>query len=196
MKENPVIYLTGAPATGKSSAVKALTQRRPSLLRWDWGAEASRHLSRRLQREVSYEEVRRDSGSLITPTDVAAIDRRELEWVAEMRVKAPVLIDTHAVTRESFGFRTTPFSDVDWKALRPTHLILLYASPETIIQRLANAPAGRRPSDTFHSVLHAALQGAVLTTYAILLGAPMLSICTDVATPDDVAREIAEAAGI
>lgn len=194
--ENPVIYLTGAPATGKSSVVAALTSRCPSLRRWDWGNEVRAHLSSKLGREVTYEDVRRNSGSLIEPGDVQVVDERQIEWVTATRLVAPVVIDTHAVTREAFGFRTTPFADAAWKRLGATHIFLLYASPDTVAKRLADDSAGRRSSDTFHVTLHAALQGAVATTYAILSGLPLHSICSDVMPPEEIAQLIATTSGL
>jgi adenylate kinase len=151
-------------------------------------------LSARLGRTVSYDEVRADSGTLIGAHDVVAIDRRLLKWVEEHRPRAPCVIDSHAVTREKHGFRTTAFSDGDWKSLRPTSIFSLYASPSVVAARVQQDAAGRRLSDAFHVALHASLQGAVATTYAILLGLPLHSICTDDLPAEQVARMIADSA--
>lgn len=143
---HPVIYLTGAPATGKSTTASELRSRYQELRTFAWGEEARAHVSRRTGRDISLEEFRASPASLLTPEDVRVLDERLIVWTSECRKTAPVLIDTHAVTREVYGFRTTPFSDDQWKRLRVTHMFALYASPRVVQLRLEGDPAGRLAS--------------------------------------------------
>jgi adenylate kinase len=59
------------------------------------------------------------SSSLITPEDIAAVDQKLLSFVQERRGRINVIIDSHPVTKENYGFRVTTFSLDQLKALAP-----------------------------------------------------------------------------
>ena len=87
-----IVYMTGAPAAGKSSAAKRLAQRVPDLEIWEFGERLSAQLRQRLDGPLEQAELREKSGSLATPEDVAEVDRSLIGFVAERRVRGPVLI--------------------------------------------------------------------------------------------------------
>lgn len=104
-----VIYLTGAPAAGKSSTTRLLAERIPNLLVWEYGARLTSYLkSRSLVR--SQDEVRAHSAAVVTPADIVEVDKLLLEFIEEHRHENPIIIDSHPVTKESYGFRITAFS--------------------------------------------------------------------------------------
>jgi adenylate kinase len=193
---HPVIYLTGAPASGKSTTVRALLELAPSFVRWDYGAELLRIVSNELGRSVSYDELRADSGTLVSPRAVVTLDEHLIQWVTETRTQRPVIIDSHPVTREDYGFRVTAFSAEQWCRLAATHLFCLYCSPETTRSRIAQNAEGRLLSDEFHAGFHAALQASVAISYAIHVGAPVQLLCTDAISPASLARQISLVSGV
>lgn len=164
-----VLYLTGAPATGKSTLAQELA-RHNGLAVWDYGQELLNRVAERAN--TSYEELRGNSAGLITSADVAKTDEDLITWTEERRQQSHVLIDTHAVTRESFGFRITPFSTEQVTRLKPTILIGLYAEPEVVRARLDADAAGRLGVTPFEASFHASVQASVLATYAITCGVP------------------------
>ena len=93
-----IIYLTGAPAAGKSSTMKRLSARM-DLAVWEYGARLTEHCQR--SRDVgSQDDLRAQSSGAVTPEDVDAVDLQLLDFVAEKRRTQHVLIDSHPVTKK------------------------------------------------------------------------------------------------
>ena len=130
-----VVYLTGAPAAGKSTAAKSLRERIQGLEVFEFGERLTAYLTER-RRGLTQEDVRRQSAGVVTPEDVQAVDRQLLRFVAEARTRTHVVIDSHPVTKEAFGFRITPYSLDDFARLAPTQIWVLYADPETTAARI------------------------------------------------------------
>jgi adenylate kinase len=118
-----------------------------------------------------------------------ALDERLLAFVREKRSTNHIVIDSHAVTKETFGFRVTPFSRNQLEALSPTLIICLYAEASVVINRIAANAQGRPKPTTFEADYHTALQGVVAVQYGILLGKPVYLL--DAAKPmEELANEI------
>jgi adenylate kinase len=168
-----VVYLTGAPSTGKSTLAGRLHEILTPLAKWDYGEELRRLVSRKLRREVTYAELRSDSAALAAVRQVQSLDAQLLLWVGRTRRRSHVVIDSHAVTKEGFGFRTTPFSLREVQRLRPTVIIALYADPSHVRARHRIDRQGRRMVTSFEAGLHTALQGSVAISYGIMTGTPV-----------------------
>ena len=167
-----VAYLTGAPSSGKSTVSRRLQEKVSPLAVWDYGERLRRHVEQRAGTAVSYDEVRGASARIITADDVRQVDRQLIEWVQSNRSSSHLLVDTHAVTKEDFGFRATPFSLDEIRALSPTKIFVLYVPPEVTLERIARDPAGRSTVTHFEAGFHAGLQAAVAITYAAAVGIP------------------------
>jgi adenylate kinase len=167
-----VVYLTGAPAAGKSSAARALKQRVQKLEVWEFGDRLTQHLTNRIP-SVSQEDLRRESGGLITPEDVAAVDRWLIQWAHDTRKISHVVIDSHPVTKERYGFRVTPYSLTDFARLAPTKIWVLYCSPEVTLQRIGGDAAGRPSVTPEEARMHTHLQASVAVTYGMSRGIPV-----------------------
>ena len=168
-----VIYLTGAPAAGKSSVAERLIQAITPLEVFNYGQEFTKYLSEKIKREVQQDKVRGESARLITPEDVASMDRILMEKVRTLRTRTHFMIDTHAVTKEDYGFRVTPFSLQQFAELRPTMIVVLYTSPDVAINRISDDPGGRPMITAFESGLHTAMQASVALSYGTSLGLPV-----------------------
>ncbi|WAS96389.1 ATP-binding protein [Nannocystis punicea] len=167
-----VIYLTGAPATGKSTLSMALQAEISSLEVWDYGERLRIALQEKQGAAISYESLRGQSARVATPQDIQALDTRLLEWVQRNRAINHLVIDTHAVTSEEYGFRVTPFDAERIRALAPTLIVNLYVSAETAERRISTDPQGRRSVNVFKAAMHTMLQSSVAVSYSILAGAP------------------------
>lgn len=168
-----VIYLTGPPATGKSTLVSYLETQVSSLLSFTYSKALAAHLSATPAGPMSQDDMRRKSARVIRPEDVEAVDRQLTQFVQENRMKAHIVIDSHAVTKEKFGFRVTPFSMDNLMVVRPTMIVMLYAEPEVIQARIAVESQGRPQVSTFEANLHTHLQSSVAITYSVQNGTPL-----------------------
>lgn len=117
--------------------------------------------------------------------------------IASMR-KAAVIVDTHLFIRTNEGFWPgLPFEVA--RALRPTHLVLVEASPEEISSRRASDRQRYRDSVSREELTEEMeLARGLLTVAATITGAPMLIVRNDEGrveqTVDRVARALGKAA--
>lgn len=165
-----VLYLTGAPASGKSTLASALCARVPDLAAFEYGARLAEYLSRRDKAGLTQGQLRAKSATVATADDIAAIDRELLEFVTTRRKSVPVLVDSHAVTKERYGFRITPYSLGGIQALSPTIIVALYTAPAVTVHRIAANAAGRPQITAWEASFHTCLQASVAATYAIAVG--------------------------
>lgn len=165
-----VIYLTGAPASGKTTVSRLLKEAEPSLLIWEYGARLTQHVQARLEAEFPQEALRRHSAAVVTAADVHEVDQALVAFVSEHRPRNNIIIDSHPVTKEAFGFRVTPFSLSQLGELAPDEIWQLYASPEVTIERITADPAGRPMISDEEARLHTTLQASVAATYGAALG--------------------------
>lgn len=183
-----VIYLTGAPASGKSSTTRMLTGRVPGLQVWEYGARLTEHVRRRVDGVASQDDLRTRSAGIVTPADVDEVDDALIAFVDGLRGRQHVLIDSHPVTKEEYGYRITPFSLARLAQLAPDEIWVLYADPEETRRRIA-ADAGGRPMVTIEEArTHTALQSSVAATYGMSLGRPVYLFDTAVPREELVAR--------
>jgi adenylate kinase len=165
-----IIYLTGAPAAGKSSTARLLEKRVSNLEVWQYGARLTAHVRERQADVSGQDDVRRLSAKVITQEDVSAVDDELLTFVAERRGMKNVIIDSHAVTKESYGFRITPFSLQRFAVLAPNEIWMLYTNPDVAMARIAADAGGRPMIDAEQARMHTALQASVAATYGMSLG--------------------------
>jgi adenylate kinase len=177
--EYDVVYLTGAPAAGKSSVAEQLKHAISPVEVFNYGQELTRYLAGKTGAALGQDELRKQSSRLITPEDVESLDSILLKRVEELRPTTNVVIDTHAVTKEPYGFRVTPFSLKRFGELRPTKIVVLYTSPEVAVSRIGADPGGRPMITPFESGFHSALQASVALCYGTSLGVPVYFLDSD-----------------
>jgi adenylate kinase len=184
--DGKVVLITGAAGTGKSTLVRTLLERARPFKRVDYGQLLREHKLRQTGIEISYDELRRDSASVISPQDVAAVDEWLIEQLPAWRTEGNILIDSHPVTKEAFGFRVTPFSLDQVRRIGFDAILVLVGEPNTLAQRIAEDPHGRPNVDAFQAGFQVQLQAAVAVIYAIVCGRPCFAIDTTQSTPQDV----------
>lgn len=178
-----VVYLTGAPASGKSSTTRMLRDRVPGLLVWEYGARLTEHVNGRVGSQLTQDDLRTRSAGVVTPQDVEDVDHALIAFVAEHRSSRHVLIDSHPVTKEAYGYRITPFSLTRFAQLAPDEIWVLFASPEETRRRI-DADDGGRPTVTEEEArMHTAMQASVAATYGMSIGRPVYLF--DTAAPRD-----------
>ncbi len=110
---------------------------------------------------------------MVTRADVAEVDAKLLQFVEQQRGKRPILIDSHPVTKETFGFRITPFSNAELRALAPDVILCLYLDGAQVAARIKASPMGRPLPTQFELDLHNHLQASVAVQYALVLDKPV-----------------------
>jgi adenylate kinase len=168
-----VVYLTGAPASGKSSLAKALSLRIQPFELFEYGRRLTEYVAAKTGDDLLQTTLREKSAAVVTPADVSAVDRQLLEFVDSKRTTANIIIDSHAVTKESYGYRVTPFKLEDFALLRPTQIWLLYISPGETIRRIAENSGGRPSVNAWEADFHLKMQASVAITYGMHVGVPV-----------------------
>jgi len=170
-----VVYLTGPPASGKTTLRLQLQNKVTPLSIYHYSALLVEHLraSRSELGMMTEDALRERSATAITPEDVKTVDELLIRSVHEKRQQSHVLVDSHAVTKETYGYRITPFSMEKLRALQPTMIVMLYVQAEEIARRISANSGGRPSVSKFESDFHIILQSEVATFYALELGLPL-----------------------
>jgi adenylate kinase len=168
-----VIYLTGAPASGKTSICAFIKHNQKDFLLFEYGFELTKHINNRVKTKINQKIIRTESGNLVTPKDVSLIDKKLLRFVESNRNKKHIIIDTHAVTKENYGFRITPFSYNDITKLSPTDIFVLFADSNVVKERIKKHSMGRHLTSLFGFTMHNNLQASVAINYGMILGIPI-----------------------
>lgn len=190
-----VIYLTGSPASGKSTLCGHLENAVQNLRIYSYSKLLRDHVNRRSGAAVDEVEIRQHSANLITRADVEAVDQWLIGQVRLKRVGQHIIIDSHPVTKEDYGFRVTAFTPEQLRQLDPDVIICLYVSPEVTRSRIAADAAGRPLPTDFELGLHADLQASLAAQYAFVLGKPCYLLDSSIAL-DELTKNIGRIAKI
>jgi adenylate kinase len=125
---------------------------------------------------------------VVAPEDVKNLDERLITEVSELRHRSDVLIDSHAVTRESFGFRAIPFSLRQLGRLSLDGVLALRCDPETAVSRIAVNSEGRRGVTAELAREHQLLQQAVGMSYGIACGCPVYVLDSEAMDESELAE--------
>jgi adenylate kinase len=122
---------------------------------------------------ISENEIRMKSANLVSPADIQELDEALIRLVTTERSRTSVVIDSHPVTKEAYGFRVTGFSEEQLQRLSPDVIVCLYASSNVIVSRIQANPMGRPLPTPFEVDMHTLVQAQVAVQYGIMLGKPV-----------------------
>jgi len=136
---------------------------------------------------LTYEQLRQESAAVISPEDVASTDDWVVAEIARLRLATHIIIDSHALTREAYGFRAVAFSQRRLQDLKLDAVLILRCDPDVLIARVARDPQGRRDLTVELAREIQTLQAALCLTYGVACGCPVFVIDTTALSEGDVA---------
>ena len=174
---NKLIYLTGAPATGKSTAGRELARLRSDIEFISYSTELVNYVNSKKQNTtLDSNTIRQLSALAITPEDVEAVDS-ELVKQCQVNIRQKhIFIDSHPVTKETYGFRVTGFRLDILQALSPDLIICFYASSDVITQRIQANSGGRPLPSPYELEMHNQMQVNLAINYGVIVGCPVYLI--------------------
>jgi adenylate kinase len=168
-----VVYLTGAPACGKTTLAKQLQTHVQPLQVYHYSALLTEHINKTRSLDLDERDLKMQSGSVITLEAVQTVDDLLIKAVQERRKSSHILIDSHAVTKEDYGYRITSFSYDKLLALQPSLMCMLYVEASETIRRITKSSGGRPMVTAFQADYHTFLQSQVAIAYSLSLGQPL-----------------------
>jgi adenylate kinase len=168
-----LIYLTGAPATGKSTLTENLRKRLPEANVFTYSKQLLTLVEGRSGLTSTQDDLRRQSSNIITREDIEKLDKQLLSLADSCRGHQNLVIDSHPVTIEEYGFRVTPFTKDQIKKLAPDVIVCLYAKAVIIAGRISKNAEGRPLPAPSEIDMHTQLQCQVASIYAIETGASL-----------------------
>jgi adenylate kinase len=109
---------------------------------------------------------------------VAATDDWVVSEIGRLRSSSHIIIDSHALTREAYGFRAVPFSLVHLRDLGFDAVIALRCDAEVLLKRVKTDPGGRRELTVETAREIQILQQSLSLTYAVACACPFHVIDT------------------
>jgi adenylate kinase len=163
-----VVYLTGAPSSGKTSLATALAAHLSEIKVFNYGKAMLRHLQDReqLAPQIDLELLRRDTYRQVSVGDVRAINRELATWIEKNRDSGHLIIDTHQVAFGPDGLCALGFTKAELANLSIHEVWVLAAPPRILRERIISDPQGRLIPSEFMADCHSGLQSSLALSYA------------------------------
>lgn len=167
-----VILLTGVPATGKTTLASLLKDTIHPLHVVSFG-RLILEVARQNNPDVTYEEIRRNPTQKAKTDLIGEAVRLLLQDIKKQRESTNIIIDSHAVAIDSYGFRITPDSYSFLEQVKYDAVIVLHAPHSEITKRIAAKPDGRRSINYDDIALLESLQDSVAIAYGVASNCPV-----------------------
>ena len=166
-----VILITGAAASGKSTLSRELAKL-DNFAVFEYGDVLFRQAAVK-HSKLTYAETRSHPEIFIDPEDISETDEALQQFIATHRNIRHVVIDSHAVSKENYGFRIEPFGPRQLQRAAFSRIVFLHCDPFVIMDRTRARPEGRPTLNIKESELYQNLQCSVAINYSTILGIPI-----------------------
>jgi adenylate kinase len=168
-----IVLVTGVPGVGKTSLCRFLVDARPHrYVHIRFGNLILRALDRD---EITETELRRSAASLVTPSILEVATEMLMAEVAKNSERI-ILVDSHAVSQNRYGYVVTPDGASYFGRLRYAAIVQLFALPSTVLARSAALASGRQASVERDVNIHFMLQCSVSVGYSAASECPLLIV--------------------
>lgn len=164
-----IIYLTGMPATGKSSVTRIIARRSRDIKIVRYSEALREYLKKIDGIDYTIQDLREKSSHIVFPEHIVSLDDLVVQQIEESATNH-VILESHAVTIEKYGYRATPFSEDTLKRLHPDLILVLYDKPVNLQYRILSDAQGRQLQDTDAIAYGQSLQASLALHYSVLLG--------------------------
>lgn len=170
-----VVFVTGVTAVGKTSVARELERRGvgKSLSIGELVLSEARHV----WPNVTHNQLRQEPDLYAPPTVVESAILALCQRIEDERDTQTLIIESHAVTAESYGCRVTPFSYGHLQRLAFDFIVLLECSEAALASRWRDRHGGIPVPTSLGSMTK--VQGAVGAAYAVAIGCPLYVITAD-----------------
>ena len=179
-----VVLVTGTAAVGKSTLSRKIANT-PGFKAFEYGDELFQQAIQK-HPEITHSETRSHSEIYISDEDIRNTDESLQLFIQKYRNEYHVVIDSHAVSKESYGFRSEPFALGELQRANFSRIVCLYCEPSIIVERTKNYPEGRPSLTIQEAEFYQSIQNSVAITYSTILGIPLHFINTNVSQEDVV----------
>lgn len=173
------IYLTGIPCTGKTSLINKIIDRHPHIKAIRYSDILQQYIIVKNNEYIEKSELRKKSSEIIEPEDINVVDDIIIRKMCEISQTSHVILDSHPVTTEDYGFRVTPFKRDFVQRADFDILVCLFASPMTIIGRYQKTLSDRKLISMQEVETSMYLQNSIAVSYGMLLDKPVYFYNTD-----------------
>jgi adenylate kinase len=170
------VVVTGVPGVGKSTITRSIVTKIDPAVRIGFG-ELIFEVKQQQEIMVDYEQLRASPNKSIPINYVDRAAELLLEKVTLLRQTTNILLDSHAVVKDYFGFRVAPEIN-DFNKAKIDAVIVVHAPFDIVYQRLIKEPKGRTliSEQTFET--QRTLQDAVAINFSLMARCPMYVIET------------------
>lgn len=167
------IYLTGAPATGKSTVIKLLSEESDKIKVFEYGKEMAKHLSIKNKSNIEQSLMKSGIESLVTENDINIVNEKMKDFIDKNIGSYHTIIDTHQITKEKYGFKLKTFSSEQLTELRIDEIWVLYCDSKVIKERIILKSGGRPITEEFESDFHSYTQSNLAILYSMIKDVPI-----------------------
>ena len=165
------VLLTGAAGVGKTTLAASLALD-PRIAVFEYGAELTKRAA--IERPwLTQEDIRGQSAAFVTGQHVADTDAALQHFVATHGGTRHLVIDSHAVTKEAYGFRAHPFTPEQLRSAGLSRIVVLHCEPHVLVARIERDPGGRPMLSEWEAAEHIGLQAGVALSYSVTFGIPV-----------------------
>jgi len=186
------ILLTGIAAVGKSTLSRTIGKT-SGFKSFEYGAELFNQAHQE-HPEITYAQTRSHAETYISDEHVRHTDEALQLFIQQYRNECHVVIDSHAISRERYGFRSEPFGPGGLQRASFSRIVCLYCEPAVIAERIKANADGRQTLTIPELELYQQLQSSVAITYSTIAGIPLHFINSN-ASPEDVVKMFLEIVG-
>lgn len=166
------IFLTGSPATGKSTLCRMLAERDERVRIFPFGECMQEHLAS-VGKSVTLSEMRQGTLPIVSSDDIDAVCSQLLDWLSHHEVGSVSIIDSHQVTIESHGVSLRPFDENVLGQMEIDQVWVTVAEPQTAISRMSSDGKGRKIPSDFLAAVQDGAQMALAVRYSAIWGCPV-----------------------